>query len=83
MNSSHTTYNSGTLSPRATNDDPVVQGQLTPPEKNNLVDQNEHSPNSTAIDLELEKRVLRKIDWHVPPLVTFLLYVQNMTEYYR
>ncbi|RVX71349.1 hypothetical protein B0A52_04923 [Exophiala mesophila] len=41
-------------------------------EKDHGSDQHEHSSAAITIDPELEKRVLRKIDWHVPPLVTFL-----------
>lgn len=42
-------------------------------EKEHELYQHEHSSAAVTIDPELEKRVLRKIDWHVPPLVTFLL----------
>ena len=34
--------------------------------------ENQVSQQRTRIDPEIEKRVVRKIDYHVPPLVTFL-----------
>ena len=34
--------------------------------------QNEANGQNVRADAEMEKRVVRKIDYHVPPLVTFL-----------
>lgn len=44
-----------------------------PDEKEHELHEHEQSSAAATMDPELEKRVLRKIDWHVPPLVTFLL----------
>lgn len=45
------------------------------PEKAPSADKLEGAPIGThlvSIDPEEEKRVVRKLDWHVPPLVSFL-----------
>lgn len=47
----------------------------TDPEKPSIEDRREDSQDGVVannIDLEAERRVVRKLDWHVPPLVTAL-----------
>ena len=49
--------------------DPGAVGDL---EKDSKAAQDETAAPSVRIDPELEKRVVRKIDTHVTPLVTFM-----------
>jgi hypothetical protein len=41
-------------------------------EKSGVVEKDGGPTTEARIDPELERRVVRKIDYHVPPLVTFL-----------
>lgn len=42
--------------------------------------ENQVSQRRVQIDAEIEKRVVRKIDYHVPPLVTFLCMLCHLSR---
>ena len=62
----------GILSRKAPPPTAVDLGDPEKSDKEVQLEKNTVGAHARRIDPELERRVVRKLDWHVPPLVAFL-----------